>query len=99
MRFSDLMDCAVRELFRRRSRSAALAAGFALAAAGVVVFSGLWQSARQSADGILAGTGTHFITFRPAAAEDCNVAAHCPPGQMNCPPQGAHPFWFNGTPT
>ena len=99
MRFSDLTRCAARELFRRRARSAALAAGFALAAAGVVGFSGVWQASRQDSDKILAGTGTHFITFRPAAAQDCIVAAHCPPGQMNCPPQGAHPFWFNGTPT
>lgn len=99
MRFSDLMRCAARELFRRRARSAALAAGFALAAACLVVLSGLWQSARHDSDRILAGTGTHFISFRPAAAQDCMVAGHCPPGQTNCPPRGAHPFWFNGTPT
>lgn len=95
MNVSDLLTCAARELCRRKGRSLACIAGYALAAASLLAFCGLWLNAKRSADGVLASTGTHFIAFVPERSEDCAD------GKTGCcfPGSSAEGFWFNGVPT
>ncbi len=94
MSVKDLFICSIRELHRHKGRTLACMAGYALAAASLITFCGLWLNAKRSADGVLASTGTHFIAFAPERPEDCDGASGC------CfPGSTIEGFWFNGVPT
>lgn len=61
----DTFICAARELNRRRGRTLANMYGYALATALVVVLVTLILASRSAEQGILAGTGAHFVGYAP----------------------------------
>ena len=67
----DLLECAVRELLRRKGRTLGVLVGYLLAVAIVVVLVTAIVFARQAAGEILTSTGTHFIAFAPASPLAC----------------------------
>lgn len=67
----DLLDCAARELLRRKGRTLTAVIGYLLAVATVVVLVTALVFAKQAAGNILTSTGTHFIAFAPASRLAC----------------------------
>jgi putative ABC transport system permease protein len=67
----DLLDCALRELRRRKARTLSTVLGYLLAAGIVAVLVSGLVFARQAAGKILTTTGTHFIAFAPASRAAC----------------------------
>ncbi|MBI3946532.1 MAG: ABC transporter permease [Armatimonadetes bacterium] len=86
----DLMECAVRELWRRKGRTLANVAGYALAVAMMGVITSLLVFAREATGEVLASTGTHFMAFAPTSAEECA-------GRLRDPENEG--FVVNGAPT
>ncbi len=62
---NDIMKCALRELTRRKSRTAAAIIGYTLAVAVMVVLVSVLFFTRDTAGQVLSTTGTHFIAFNP----------------------------------
>ena len=67
----DLLECAARELRRRKGRTLLALVGYLLAVATVVVLVTALVFARRAAGRILTSTGTHFIAFAPASPLAC----------------------------
>ena len=86
---SYLLECTLRELRRRKARTAVNVFGCALAVALVVVLLGLVSSAKSAANAVLTSTGTHFIAFVPLCSAACPVDA---------PAGDAESFVANGVP-
>jgi putative ABC transport system permease protein len=89
----DLFRSALRELCRRRWRTAVTVGGYVLAVASVVVLVTALLGARGAADRVLTSTGTHFIVFAPASHEAC---PQCTLANMADPSEG---FEANGIAT
>ena len=68
---SYLLECALRELTRRKWRSAAGVLGYLLAVATLVVLLGTLSASKAAANGVLKSTGTHFIAFVPECVSTC----------------------------
>lgn len=72
----DLLQCAWRELTRRRGRTLANILGYMLAVAVMVVLVSLLLFSRDAAGRVLSSTGTHFIAFNPLTS--CGTKkGHC----------------------
>ena len=89
----DVIRCAVRELWRRKGRTALAALGYLVAVAAVGILVTGVVHARRAADQILTSTGTHFIAFAPASP----VA--CPGCLIRRPEDRSEGFIANGVPT
>jgi hypothetical protein len=67
-----MLEYAVRELLRRKRRTVAHTAGYALAAAVIALVFLILYNGQSASDAILRGTGTHFAAFAPlCASESC----------------------------
>jgi len=62
----DILDCAWRELMRRRSRMIVNVLGYFLAVVVMLILVSWLQFSRRASDEILQTTGTHFIVFSPS---------------------------------
>lgn len=89
----DLLECAVRELRRRKGRTLVVVIGYLLAAATVTVLVSALIFAREAAGRILTSTGTHFIAFAPASALACPACA------IKKPEDRSEGFVAGGVPT
>jgi putative ABC transport system permease protein len=67
----DTLTCALRELIRRKNRTAANTLGYALAVALMIILAGGLLNSKRNADDILSNTGTHFVAFVPACMGGC----------------------------
>jgi hypothetical protein len=68
---SHMIEYAWKELVRRKRRTIAHTAGYALAAAVIaLVFTVLWNG-QAASDAILRNTGTHFVAFLPLPSTEC----------------------------
>jgi len=70
---TDIWTCALRELSRRKVRTAATVLGYALAAGIAIVALSLLVAARNKQNRVLLNTGTHFMAWTPVS--------------LNCAPQ------------
>ena len=77
---ADSLYAAWREVRRRRLRSLGVIAGYALAAAAMIVLLSLIRLQHDSAAEVLAGTGTHFIAFAPYGAPEYSCPECTPIG-------------------
>ena len=67
-----MLSYALKEIRRRRLRSAVNVAGYAIAVAFLIILVTLSQAYTQVADGTLKGIGTHFAAYIPAkVCESC----------------------------
>jgi hypothetical protein len=58
-----MIEYALRELVRRKRRTAAHTAGYALSAAVITLVMTVLLNGQKASDAVLSGTGTHFIAF------------------------------------
>ena len=65
---SDSLACAVRELHRRKVRTATTILGNLLAVMALVILAGLLMYSRSSKDAVLNNLGTHLLAYIPAPA-------------------------------
>ena len=76
MIMQDLLQCAWRELDRRRGRTLANVLGYTLAVALMVILVSLLIFSRDAAGQVLSSTGTHFMAFNPL--QSCGrKTGHC----------------------
>jgi hypothetical protein len=65
-----MLEYAMRELLRRKRRTIAHTAGYALAAAVIALVFLILYNGQAASDAILSGTGTHFAAFAPLCASE-----------------------------
>lgn len=69
----DILECAFRELMRRKMRTLANILGYLLALAIMVILINAIVYSKHASDNILNGTGTHFIASIPANIPTCSL--------------------------
>ncbi|HGJ67018.1 TPA: ABC transporter permease, partial [bacterium] len=75
----DTLECAIRELRRRKARTIANIIGYLLAVSIMVIMINAFIYSRNASDSILNATGTHFIASVPANISTCELCTNKTP--------------------